>query len=202
MRPKLPFALLCAALYGCPDRVLEEANTALKDGRLEDAGKAFLAAARADPAHLAAWDGAISVFCKRRVHVAKCLEVLDLELELLGSIERHRNALAQSLEARARARLEKGLARAALDDLKRAEKAAPEQASIALAQARAWVMLGLREDALDALDRARTLDPKNPGIDSIRQTIPAPPAENLHPGDGFGGQISQPEESSKKKEDR
>ena len=51
-----------------------------------------------------------------------------LELEMLGNINRHREALSVALEKRARLRLEKGMAKGALMDLARAIKASPWRA--------------------------------------------------------------------------
>ncbi|MEO1227297.1 MAG: hypothetical protein AAFZ18_00220 [Myxococcota bacterium] len=151
--------LFLTFLAGCPQNPIEGARRALERGDLDEAGETFLRVARADPAHLAAWDGAVEVWCRRKVAVARCLEVLDLELDFLGSIARHHDALAASLESRARARLESGLAKSALEDLERAEAAAPERASIHVVRARALGMLGQSEAARAALDRALTLDP-------------------------------------------
>lgn len=180
--------VLVLGILGCPDRPLQRAFEDLQAGRFEEAGDAFFREARHDPAHLAAWDGAVEVWCRRAVHVARCLEVLDAELELLGSVERHRDALSHSLETRARARLQSGLVDAALSDLERAAKAAPERSSVPVAEARGLVMLGRREAAIEALERARRLDPRNPEIEEVLRLLPgagrptpAPPQE------GFGG---------------
>lgn len=173
-------------LSACPEAPLKEAQKALDEGRLEAAGEAFLREARRDPAHLAAWDGAVDVWCVRRAHVARCLEVLDLELDLLGSIARHHDALSVSLEARARARMLSGLPQAALADLERARSAAPERGSVAVAQARALAMLGRREEALEALDQARSLSPQDPEIDEVLGLLPGPRSVVGNEA-GFGG---------------
>lgn len=181
-------ALTAATLAACPDRPLAEAEAARSAARWEEAGDAYLAAARRDPALLAAWDGAVDVWCREIVHVARCLKVLDLELELLGSVVRHHDALSQSLEARARARIDQGLAEPALSDLDRAAKAAPERASVHVARARALAMMGQREPALEALKTARSLQPGIAEADEVVEFIPKPggaPATEGEPG--FGG---------------
>ncbi|MBX2812685.1 MAG: tetratricopeptide repeat protein [Myxococcales bacterium] len=179
---------LCLPAFGCPENPLREAYQAQSHGQLNEAGDTFLRVARSDPANLAAWDGAIAIFCQQRVHVARCLEVLDLELELLGTVHRHRDALSLALEGRASARMDRGLAQAAIEDLARAETVTPNRANIAVLQARAWTMLGQREEALIALERAFSLDSKHPELDLIRAWLPAPQATTTTHGDGFGGE--------------
>lgn len=172
----------------CPQSPLAEAESALSRGDLLRAGQAYLTAARRDPALLAAWDGAVKTYCGRVVHVARCLEVLDLEQRLLGAIlPRHRDALSVSLEARARARLETGLAEAALEDLFRAARAGPRRASVAAATARAHAMLGRREEAIEALERARRLNPDLGELDAIRDVIPGPAPVLRQHEEAFGG---------------
>jgi tetratricopeptide (TPR) repeat protein len=190
MARRIVAPLTAAALTGlaaCPARPLASAREARAEGRLEAAGDAYLAAARRDPALLGAWDGAVDVWCRERVHIARCLGVLDLELELLGTVARHRDALSVALESRARARIEAGLAEAALADLERAAKAAPERGRVHVAKARALIMLGRREAALEALATARRLEPGLPEADEVADLVPAPPARVDDDEPGFGG---------------
>lgn len=179
-------------LVACPENPLKNAYQARDIGQLDKAGYLFLNAARRDPANLAAWDGAVSIFCEKKVHVGRCLEVLDLELDLLGSIERHQDALSISLESRAQARLESGLPRAALDDLNRATEVAPDRAEVALLQAKALIMLGKREAALDAIERAFALKPTLKDINQVRAMIPAPLSVQESTDEGFGGRAPEP----------
>lgn len=179
---------LSASLCACPSGPLEAARRLAEAGKHIEAGDAFLAVARADPAHLAAWDGAVEAYCVQAVHIGHCLKVLDLELDRLGNIERHHDALSIALERRARSRLDAGLAEAALEDLERASAAAPDRASVQVARARALVMLGRRQPALEALEEAARLDPKNPEIAEVRRTVPAPTVAPSPEGEGFGGE--------------
>ncbi len=188
---RTPVALaLAGALTACPNRPLDAARAALEAGRLDEAGEAFLAAAHRDPALLGAWDGAVEAWCVRAAHVGRCLSVLDLELDRLGSVDRHKDALSEALEGRARARMAAGLVQAALEDLDRAALAAPERAPVLVARARALAMLGQRDEALAALEAAQTIDPSHPELDEVRRMVPGPPAvpdlENAPPA-GFGG---------------
>lgn len=167
---------------GCPDRRLDEARRLVEEGQTQAAAEAFVALAKADPADLGAWDGAIQIWCRDEVHVGKCMSVLDLELKLLGSLQRHRDALSEVLERRARARLDQGLVDAALADLERASKAGPQRASVHTARARAHMMRGAREDMLRALKQAKTLDPHLEEIDELYRLVPSKVLD-----DGFGG---------------
>lgn len=158
---------------------------------MEAAGERFLAIAKADPAHLAAWDGAVDAWCRQSLNVDRCLKVLDLELDRLGSIARHHDALAVSLEGRASARLDAGFVDAALEDLSRAARAAPDRPEVPLVQARAHAMRGDREAAVRALERAAKLSPHHPGLAPTRALLPtAPQPAETEPG--FGG-LSAPE---------
>ncbi|MBK8014497.1 MAG: hypothetical protein IPK13_24495 [Deltaproteobacteria bacterium] len=163
---------MAAFLSACPSSDVHRARNLEAEGKLEEAAALYLAAAKADPANLAAWDGAVETSCRKTTHVGACLNVLDLELNTIGTLERHQDALGEVLEARARARLEQGLVDAALDDLDRAEKAAPKRASILVVRARAAIMRGDREAAIANITRARTLDPANEEADEILADLP------------------------------
>ena len=101
----------------------------------------------------------------------------------MGSVARHQDALSISLERRARARLEAGLPRAALEDLKRAERDAPGRVSVLLAKVRAHAMLGQRNEAIQALDAAARMDPNHPELSEARSHVPARASGD----EGFGG---------------
>ena len=174
------FTPLILALCACPERALDGARALEASGDLAGAAAAHVEAARRDPANLAAWDGAVRLWCKELHRIDACLEVLDLELDLLGNLQRHRDVLSEALEARARARLEQGLAKSALMDLERARKAGPSRASVMVATARAYVALGAREAAVQSLEKARQLDPNNAEADQVARMIPA--------AAGFGGE--------------
>ena len=176
--------ILSFALTGCPDRQLDDARALIEAGRYEEAGEAFVALAKADPANLGAWDGAVRLWCRDQVNVGRCISVLDLELQLLGTLQRHRDALAEVLERRARARLEQGLVEPALDDLERAIKAAPERPSVHVAQARAYMMKGEADAMLKALDLAKKLDPRQVEADELYQLVPT---ASVADDEGFGG---------------
>ncbi len=169
-------------ITGCPDQRLAAARRLAAQGQPQKAAEAFVALAKADPANLGAWDGAVQIWCRDLANVGKCMSVLDLELKLLGSLQRHRDALSEVLERRARARLAQGLVDAALADLDRATKAGPNRASVHAARARAHMMRGAREDMLRALKRAKTLDPHLAEVDALYRLLPS---EARH--DGFGG---------------
>jgi tetratricopeptide (TPR) repeat protein len=179
---------LTLALVGCPDRPLEVAKSLAAQGQHAEAGARFLEVAKADPADLAAWDGAVEAFCHRLHDVGRCMETLDLELELLGNLQRHRDALSEALERRARDRIAQGMVDAGLADLDRAEKAAPERAAVQVVRARALIMRGERAAALAALERARKLDPEDPEVDEVLRLVPSLPADDPGaPTEGFGG---------------
>ena len=176
-------------LVGCPADPLEEAR------RLEEldpaaSSAAYLQAARADPANLAAWDAAVRLRCEERVDVARCLDVLDLELELLGTVQRHHDALSRALEKRARLRMKRGLLEAARSDLERAKEAGPERASVRAALAKLALMLGETSAARAALEEARMRQPDHPELEELYRLL-APPreAEASPPSaeEGFGG---------------
>lgn len=166
---------------------MHEARALVEAGEYRRAGDAFLALAKADPANLGAWDGAVQLWCKDQINVGECMKVLDLELRLLGNLQRHRDALSEVLERRARARLEQGLVAAALEDLARAEKAAPERASVHAVRARAYMMQGESERMLDALRRAKRLDPKLAEADALYRLVPSGQSDDLRPEAAFGG---------------
>ncbi|MCB9645657.1 MAG: hypothetical protein H6730_03530 [Deltaproteobacteria bacterium] len=187
-RLALPLAFAAVALLGCPDRPLDEAKALAARGEHAEAGARFLAAAKADPANLAAWDGAVESYCRAAADVGRCMEVLDLELEVLGNLQRHRDALSEALERRARARLSQGMVDAALEDVARAEKAAPERAAVQVVRARALIMRGERAAAVEALERARKLDPEDREVDQVLELVPSVPEDDPDaPSEGFGG---------------
>jgi tetratricopeptide (TPR) repeat protein len=177
--------LVAVTLLGCPSDPLLKARRLQDDGQLVAAAHAYLAVARRDPALLAAWDGAVDIQCRTRVDVAACLSVLDLELELLGTLQRHHDALASSLEARARARLLRGLVDAAQADLERAMAAAPDVGSIRAALARVALARGDRALARRRLREARDRDPRLPELEELFSTVhDEGAASDEH---GFGG---------------
>ena len=176
-------AVGAAGSIGCPDDPLAEARRLEAEGAQAAAGAAYLAAAKADPALLAAWDGAIRIFCREQSDVGRCLGVLDYELELLGRVDRHAEALAEALETRARARLETGLVDAARSDLERAEQVAPERASVQAALARVALARGDKSEARARLERARRLDPALEELESLWDlTRTSTPASGTSPG--------------------
>ncbi len=178
------FLLVQTTLSGCPDDTLDRARALQKEGRIQEAGDLYTYLAKKDPANLAAWDGAVQLWCREHVDVGACMSVLDLELDLLVNVERHRDALSEVLELRARARAESGMAQAALTDLERAEKAGPNRPSVHTAKARVLMMLGRTDAAHDALDTAKRLDPNHAEADALYQELPKKPEEAPAP---FGG---------------
>jgi len=193
MKPVARYVALCSlplalALAGCPSSEMEDAKALAAGGRYLEAGAAFKDIARADPANLAAWDGAIDAFCRKEVRVGECMGVLDLELELLGNLDRHADALSEALDARARARLEQGLVDPALADLARAEKAAPDRAPVLVTKARALIMKGQSEAALEALYRAKKIDPSFAEADEVFRLVPKEDTKpHAPPEEQFGG---------------
>ncbi|MBK6684037.1 MAG: tetratricopeptide repeat protein [Deltaproteobacteria bacterium] len=176
-------AALFLCLTACPDRPLEEGQRLEAAGRFDEAGEVYLTTAKDDPANLAAWDAAVDLWCRRQINVGQCMIVLDVELQLLGTLDRHQDALAEVLELRARARLEQGMTDAAWSDLVRAEKAAPKKASVLVAMARVKVALGQSAEAEALLDRAKRLDPKQAEADELLKSLPKTPP----PEENFGG---------------
>lgn len=184
------WSLLTSAvlLAGCPSDPLADARAKAAAGEHAAAGAAFFEAAKADPANLAAWDGAVTNYCGRTPNVGDCMTVLDTELQVLGTLQRHQDALSEVLERRGRARIESGIVEAGLADLARAEKAAPERASVLVARAKGLVMLGRSKEAQAALHRAKRLQPDVPGADEVFRMIPkAPTATVTAPEETFGG---------------
>jgi tetratricopeptide (TPR) repeat protein len=169
-------------LAGCPARPFAEAEALEEAGDLEGAAALYVRHAKADPADLAAWDRAIEIQCKRRIDVGACIGILDLELDLIGSLERHHDALSEVLERRARARLEQGMAEAALEDLARAQKASPSKVSVLVAKAKAYAGLGKGREAREALEAARRIEPGNAEMNEFFADLPP------HPDDSFGGE--------------
>ncbi|MEM1026279.1 MAG: tetratricopeptide repeat protein [Myxococcota bacterium] len=176
--------LVCGLGAGCPTDPLQEAREFEKRGEFAQAAQMFLEAARSDPALLGAWDGAVRIHCEVRVDVASCLEVLDLELEVLGSVQRHADALAESLERRARARLEQGLLDSAASDLQRAEAAGPERGSVHAVWARLHLARGDPSKARRSLDAARARTPDLPELEGLYQVLEAQAPSDP---EGFGG---------------
>ncbi len=176
-------------LMGCTSNTVDVARRHERLGDIHRAATLYLAAAKRDPANLAAWDGAVRTRCTLGTDVGRCLGVLDLELDLLGNVVRHRDALANVLEARARARLTQGLVKSALEDLARAARAAPNRATLYTARAKAHTMLGHNAEALEALLLARKLDPHNQEANLLFREIPTQaPARDDDPSDQtFGG---------------
>ncbi|MEM7679354.1 MAG: hypothetical protein AAF449_25555 [Myxococcota bacterium] len=176
---------LSLAMAGCPDTRLAEARRLAGAGHTDKAGAAFVALAKADPANLGAWDGAVQLWCNDQVNVGECMSVLDLELQLLGDLQRHRDVLSEVLERRARERLTQGMVDAALSDLDRAAKAAPERATVYTARARAFMMLGRTEAIRRALKKAKKLEPRLSEIDELYRQIPGVNTATI--SDQFGG---------------
>lgn len=174
--------LTLPALAGCPDRPLDRGAELEAKGQLTEAGELYVELVKLDPANLPAWDRAVELWCKKKVDVGQCMNVLDLELDKLGNLARHHDALAEVLELRARARIEQGIVDAALSDLDRAERASPKRATLYTARARALIHVGRRADAVTALKRARDLEPTNAEIEELLKLLP----EDA-PDDGFGG---------------
>ncbi|MCK6546614.1 tetratricopeptide repeat protein [Myxococcota bacterium] len=172
-----------AVLAGCPDRPLDRGAELEAKGQLTEAGELYVELVKRDPANLPAWDRAVDVWCRKKVDVGQCMNVLDLELDKLGNLERHHDALAEVLELRARARIEQGIVDAALSDLDRATKASPKRASLYTARARALIHVGRRDDAVTALKRAKELDATSPEIEELLKLLPGDTADT----DGFGG---------------
>lgn len=158
-------------LLACEAKPIEVAEALARSGKHAEAVRAFKEIAKRDPAHLAAWDRAVAIACREQVDVGECLGVLDLELELLGKLDRHHDALAEVLERRARARIDQGMLDAALDDLARAEKAAPDRAGVFVARAIALVARGDRAGAKDALALAARIDPRAPGLAAVTARV-------------------------------
>jgi tetratricopeptide (TPR) repeat protein len=172
--------LLAIGLWGCPEDPVKTAHDLSTSGAHQAAGEAYVDAARRDPANVAAWDGAVEVWCRTLIDVDECLRVLELEMEILGNFQRHRDVLSEVLEARARARLERGLLSAALSDLDRAEHAAPERTSVLTARAAVWMRMKDWDQAQAAIDRALRQDPNHPEAKGLANRLP--PRE-----DRFGG---------------
>lgn len=173
--------LLLLLLYACPAHPFADAEALERAGDLEGAAQHYVRLAKADPANLAAWDRAIELQCKKRIDVGACIGILDLELDLIGSLARHHDALGEVLERRARARLEQGMAEAALGDLDRAERAAPLRSSIQVVKAKAYASLGKAREARQALEAARRLEPGNEEANAFFADLPPDPEEE------FGG---------------
>ena len=179
LRARVGMMLIAIHMLGCPEKPIDEARRLEKKGELGKAAEAYVAAAKADRANLSAWDGAVRIWCKELARIDKCLEVLDLELQTLGKLTRHHDYLSVALESRAKQRMQQGLIKSALMDLKRAAKAGPLRASVYVEQARAYSALGIRHLAEQALAKARKLDPKNKAADQVAEQLPSE--------EGFGG---------------
>ena len=186
LRSRIGLALAIGVTSGCPDTSMKDAEALAAAGKLEPAAQRYLAIARKDPANLAAWDQAVELSCRQRVHVGDCLSILDLELELLGNVSRHHEALSEVLERRARQRLSKGMIQPALGDLERAEKAGPGRASVFVVKAKVYNAIGERDRAIAAIEQARKLDPNNEEANAVAKKLPAPPPPPPVE-EGFGG---------------
>jgi tetratricopeptide (TPR) repeat protein len=185
---RLAVLSLIAAVVGCSQKDIDRAQALAAKGQLREAGELYVEIARSDGANLAAWDGAIDVWCRKSTNVGECMNVLDLELKVLGNLERHKDALSEVLELRARARLEQGLIAPALDDLDRAEKAMPTRSSVLTARARALLRQQEWSPATEALRRAKELDPSNPEIEELLAAIAKARPSKPHDDEGFGGE--------------
>ncbi len=181
---KLGILLIAGAIAGCPDRPLDEVRRLRAAGKSKEAATLAVRLVKLDPANLPAWDAAVEIWCTELVHVGECLNVLDLELEKLGNVQRHKDALAEVLERRARSRLESGMAQSALMDLDRAHKASPKRATTFVIRARAYATMGDRGRAVAALDTARKLNPSHPELADVAKLVPeAPPDDEPFGGD-------------------
>lgn len=190
--------LFSAFVAACPTREIDRARELAARGAHKEAGELYVDIARADPANLAAWDGAVDAWCRRSVHVGECMNVLDLELKLLGNLERHKEALSEVLELRARSRIEQGLIDAALDDLSRAERASASRSSVFAARARAYAHVGDRDRALVAIERARELDPRNEELAELLGLLPGEaPRDETREGEAFGAEAHSGEAKRK-----
>lgn len=172
-----------STLIGCPQDPLAEARALEQRGESIAAAEAFRLAAKRDSANLAAWDGAVRLYCEELARVGECLSTLDLELDLIGNVARHTAAYASALEQRARARLESGMAAEAEADIERALRVTPDRASLFVVRARARLARGQREEAEKDLSRARQLDPNQAEANEVVKTL----REGLEPQDTFGG---------------
>ncbi|MBI2376633.1 MAG: hypothetical protein HYV07_21735 [Deltaproteobacteria bacterium] len=178
---------LALCLCACPDRGIDAAKDLEQAGKLDEAAEAYRELAKNEPNNLAAWDRAVDLTCVKLVKIDACAQLLDVELELLGSIARHRDALSTSLESRARARMEQGLPDAALLDLDRAQKASPWRASVHAARAKVHAMLGHRASAEADIKKAKEIDPTLAEGDALAFELPDP-----DPEPGFGGTSTAP----------
>lgn len=160
-------------LYGCPDAPLSAATQAEAAGQTDRAAELYLAQAKRDPANLKAWDGAVRIRCTQQARIGACLSVLDLELKLLGAVDRHAQALSATLEQRAQQRLEAGLLDPALSDLDRAQRISPQRAAPWVLRARVYMARGQRAEALKAILQARSLDPNNPDATALMAQLPS-----------------------------
>ncbi len=180
--------LVLAGLLGCPDSPLEQAQAAEKAQKFQEAGEHYIAAAKAHPANLATWDGAVEIFCKKEVRVGRCLEVLDMELKLLGNLDRHVHVASGALDRRARARLDQGMVQAASSDIERAERLGPPPAPVLVTKARILLAKGDRSEAVELLVRAKKLDSQNREAETLLQELSVNPgAEDPPEPEGFGG---------------
>lgn len=171
---------MSTAIAGCPSDPLAEARGLEARGERVEAAESFRRAAKRDPANLAAWDGAVRLYCEELARVGECLSTLDLELDLIGNVVRHTAAYASALEQRARARLESGMPAEAEADIERALRVTPERASLYVVRARARLARGERAAAEKDLARARQLDPAETEADEVVEILRAEP-------EGFGG---------------
>ena len=89
------FALLAWSV-GCADKPMDAAERLHASGDARSAARLYKGIAKKDPANLAAWDLAVDISCRELAEVGECLGVLDLELELLGKIDRHHAVLAEA----------------------------------------------------------------------------------------------------------
>lgn len=169
-------------LTACPSRGIDGARALEQAGKLAEAAAAYKEVATKETQNLAAWDRAVDLTCDKLGHIDECAQLLDLELSLLGSLTRHRDALSSALEKRARARIDQGLADAAIGDLDRAIKASPWRATVYAARAKAHAMLGRRASAEADIKKAKELDPALAEGDELAFDLPAP-----DPEPGFGG---------------
>ncbi len=179
---KLATLGLGLALFGCPSRGIDGARKLENEGKLAEAAAAYKEVATKETQNLAAWDRAVDLTCDKLGRIDECAQLLDLELSILGSITRHRDALSSALEKRARARTEQGLPDAAIQDLDRAQKASPWRATVYAARARAHAMLGHRNSAEHDIEKAKEIDPTLAEGDALAFELPAP-----DPEPGFGG---------------
>lgn len=161
-------SLLIAA---CARGDLDAARRLEAEGRLRAAGAAFQRLAESDPANLAAWDGAVRIWCRRLAAVGRCAAVLGEERARIGRVERHEAALFDALVGRAHARIDAGLIAAAADDIARAEKMRMASPRLVAAKARLALRTNAPDQARNHLQAGLNRWPDAPELQAVAQTL-------------------------------